>query len=395
MCLLSVFAHADFRDDVTLGAAQQHQILSRLFNLGMSYVEQGEYRAGIKYFRQMLVINPRLHRSRLELARALYQVHQYRASQYHFEIILSDNIPPAVAHNVRAYLQSIRSRVANFNVRFELINDSNINRATRQKFIYIGGLRFDVNEDSQAISKIGQGIFVNARVPISQNATWNINGHIEHREFKSKDFDYSYLNLNIGKAFEFDHHSLAVDAGRHWSGYAGHSLFYGNILGVNHQTNLENNLILRNKFTYFTLDYYERDARDASQYMIQAEIQYQTQSTHQFQFTIAYSLHNADLNIHSYQEPTLNLAWLSEWVGGWLVSASSSLSLENYKRTDPIFLKKRKDTEIRAEFTVHNRRIQMMGLTPQVHLGRTKNYSNIDFYRWDQNYLKVSFSNDF
>lgn len=131
-----MFVHADSLDDVTLDAEQQHQILSQLFNLGMSYVEQGEYRAGIKYFRQMLVINPRLHRPRLELARALYQTHQYRASQYHFEIVLSDNVLPAVAHNIRAYLQSIRSRVANFNVRFELINDSNVNRATRQEFIY-------------------------------------------------------------------------------------------------------------------------------------------------------------------------------------------------------------------------------------------------------------------
>lgn len=395
VCLMFVFVHADSVDDVTLNAEQQHQILSQLFNGGMSHIEQGEYRAGIKYFRQMLAINPRLHRPRLELARALYQTHQYRASQYHFEIVLSDNVPPAVAHNIRAYLQSIRSRVANFNVRFELINDSNVNRATRQEFIYIGGLRFDVSEDSQAIAKTGQGIFANARVPISQDTTWNVNGHIEHREFQSKDFDYSYLNLNLGKAFEFDHHSLAINVGRHWSGYAGHSLFHGNILGVNYQTNLKNHLILRNKLSYFTLDYYEHDARDASQYGLQAELQYQTQSTHQFKITTAYSLHNADFNIHSYQEPRLNIAWRSEWAGGWLLNLSSSLAIEKYQKTDPIFLKKRKDTEFNAELTVHNRKIQIMDFTPQVHLGRTKNHSNIDFYNWDQNYLKVSFSNDF
>lgn len=39
------------------------------------------------------------------------------------------------------------------------------------KNLYIGGLRFDVSEDSQAIAKTGQGIFVIARVPISQDTT--------------------------------------------------------------------------------------------------------------------------------------------------------------------------------------------------------------------------------
>lgn len=62
VCLMFVFVNADSVDDVTLNAEQQHQILSQLFNLGMSHIEQGEYRAGIKYFRQMLAINPRLHR---------------------------------------------------------------------------------------------------------------------------------------------------------------------------------------------------------------------------------------------------------------------------------------------------------------------------------------------
>lgn len=73
-------------------------------------------------------------------------------------------------------------------------------------------------------------------------------------------------------------------------------------------------------------------------YRLQAELQYQTQSTHQFKITTAYSLHNADFNIHSYQEPRLNIAWRSEWAGGWLLNLSSSLALEKYQKTDPIFL---------------------------------------------------------
>lgn len=89
------------------------------------------------------------------------------------------------------------------------------------------------------------------------------------------------------------------------------------------------------------------------------------------------------------------MAWRSEWAGGWLLNLSSSLALEKYQKTDPIFLKKRKDTELNTELTVHNRKIQIMDFTPQVHLGRTKNHPNIDFYKWDQNYLKVFFSNDF
>ena len=73
----------------------------------------------------------------------------------------------------------------------------------------------------------------------------------------------------------------------------------------------------------------------------------------------------------------------------------ASVSFENHFKTDPIFIKKRKDTEKRAELTVRNRRIQMLDFTPQLHLGHVKNNSNIEFYSWDQNYFKDSFSNEF
>ena len=373
----------------------EHEILSHLFNLGMHYVENEQYREGIKYFREMLVINPELHRPRLELARALYQTHQYQSSQYHFEIVLSDQVPVVVAHNIQAYLRSIRSKVAHFTIRFELINDSNVNRATRQKFIYIGGLRFNVDDNSQAVSKIGQGINVNGRIPISKDASWNMNGNAEHREFETSDYDYSYLNLNVGKTIESGIDSLAIDVGRHWAGYAGQSLFHGNILGINHQRRLKNNLRLRNRLTHFNLDYYDHDSRDATQYSAQSEIQYQTQTTHQFKFSTAYTIHDASSNIHSYCEPRIHAEWLSEWTGGWLFNVMASVSFENHFKTDPIFIKKRKDTEKRAELTVRNRTIQMLDFTPQLHFGRVKNHSNIAFYSWDQNYFKVSFSNDF
>ena len=383
------------QQDVESKIHSEQYVLSRLFNVGMQQVESGNYRQGIKYFREMLAIDPELHRPRLELARALYQTHQYRSSKYHFEIVLGKEIPTPVANNIQTYLKLIRSKVANFEVRFEFVNDSNINRSTEKEFIYIGGLQFEINDDAQAKSQLGQAVYANGRIPISADATWNINGQIEHREFKSTDFDYSYLNLNFGKTFEFERNALAVDIGRHWAGYAGHSLFHGNMLGINHQRSLKSNLILRNRLAYFTLNYYDSEPRDASQYSVQSGIQYQTNHAHQFKLTLAYAMHDAKVNFHSYRKPSFNAEWFSEWVGGWLLHVNTSYAHERYRESDPIFIKHRKDVERRFETSVRNRKIQIYDITPQIHLGRVKNHSNIGFYSWDQNYLKLSFSSDF
>lgn len=79
---------------------------------------------------------------------------------------------------------------------------------------------------------------------------------------------------------------------------------------------------------------------------------------------------------------------LRSWITGNPVTDENNAWLQN---SDVLLF----DTEKRAELTVRNRRIQMLDFTPQLHLGHVKNNSNIEFYSWDQNYFKDSFSNEF
>ncbi|MYE01363.1 MAG: hypothetical protein F4Y03_08780, partial [Alphaproteobacteria bacterium] len=64
----------------------------------------------IAAFRAVLVESPGLVRVRLELARALYFKREDALARDHFERVLAGNRPPAVADNVRRFLEEMRAR---------------------------------------------------------------------------------------------------------------------------------------------------------------------------------------------------------------------------------------------------------------------------------------------
>ena len=100
--------------------------LSLLFNVAMTSANDGKTSIAIALLRQMLSIDPTLHRPRLELARLLYLHGDYEAAKIHFEYVLAADTPKEVRSNIQHFLKAMRINVKpSFYASVEVVQDTN------------------------------------------------------------------------------------------------------------------------------------------------------------------------------------------------------------------------------------------------------------------------------
>ena len=98
----------------------------QLANIAMAH---GNFNQAIIILRAILNRNPDLHRVRLELALAYFMNRNFQAAQFHFEFVrATPDLPAEVAARIDNFLMLIRrERNWDFDIRFAIVPDSNIN----------------------------------------------------------------------------------------------------------------------------------------------------------------------------------------------------------------------------------------------------------------------------
>jgi hypothetical protein len=77
------------------------------------------------------------------------------------------------------------------------------------------------------------------------------------------------------------------------------------------------------------------------------------------------------------------------------LGATVKLNKKTYQQVDPFFGKVREDNVTSAEVTILNSLLQIDGISPRLHIGRIKNDSNMDIYKYNSSYIKLEFSKEF
>ncbi len=193
------------------------RFLSALAEIGL-----GRFSAAVELLRTILDARPGLLRVRLELARALFLDGDDDAARHHFEYVLAAEPPPAVAANVRLFLNRIRARRGwQLWTNFGLAPDSNINTAPDGDTICIGDLcGFVLSSDARA--KSGTGVFVSVGGEWRKNLAnhrqfvWDFAAH--HRDYPGNIADDQTLRTSPGLRFLRDGGAtkLSLVADRRW-----------------------------------------------------------------------------------------------------------------------------------------------------------------------------------
>jgi hypothetical protein len=397
----SVFAtHEKFRTEnlvhkLDIALAEDPNNLQNLFAYGMLLSSQGHLSEAADAFRRMLSIDPNLLRPRLELARVLAEAKDYEAAKYHFQQVLSNDLPEMVRLNIRGYLSKIREEVPTYSFTAELVTDSNPKKATESEEITINGLTFRLNQDARAESAIGMRFIADGKIPMPDNPLWFLHLAGEHQEFDGHDLDFTSLRSSAGHHIRLEDHTITAELGHHWARYQDKSLYDGLAWSLSDFRPLKPNLALRVGVTGLELNYPEYSYRDGWQHIFESKLIYAPSLTSRWEADAAFIHSNAEEDAYSFRQPQIALRYVHEWEGGWITGLSGTYSETNYQAADPLFQIKRDECEQRLELDVLNRKFHFWKVTPRLHLGWTKHDANIDFYSWDRGFVRLGFTGEF
>ena len=186
----------------------------------------------IAALRGMLVRRPDLVRVRLELARAFFLKGEDQVARRHFEQVLADKPPAAVALNVNRFLNIMRARKRwSLRVGAALLPDSNIGTGSDQRIIYINGLPFLRNQEQLTTSGVGISAWLGGeyQYPLGDPGTgsgasrWRLRagGDLSRREYRESEFDQMTVSGHVGPRWligRASEASLLLSGLHHWTG---------------------------------------------------------------------------------------------------------------------------------------------------------------------------------
>ena len=370
--------------------------LQSIFSIGTTYSSNGEFNKAIKEFRKMLVIDPTLVRPRLELALNLYKSGEYESAKYHFIRVLSSNMSVNVRNNVNALLNKIKQELPIINFSINLVSDTNPNQESSASTVNIGGFEFSLGDVSQDKHQNGYQFIVNSKVPINSREKTFIKANLQHTDYPGKDNAQSYISTSIGKHYIFnDGSTLTPEAGLHNFIHKDNSLYSGKTLSLKYIKPIDKTSHTELTLNSLEMKYPEFNHLDGWRHTLSVMVTKIPTPDNRWDFQATYLTSNQKDKTSTFIQPGISLSSTQELSDGWTLGATVKLNKKTYQQVDPFFGKVREDNVTSAEVTILNSLLQIDGISPRLHIGRIKNDSNMDIYKYNSSYIKLEFSKEF
>jgi len=183
-----------------------------MFWVGTSAMEVGETQLAIRKFKEMLAIDPKLHRVRLELATTYFTTGRYDEARRELEIVQAAAPPPGVQKNIEKLLAAIEkaTKKVSWNVRLSqgVILDNNINAGPNSRKVLWNNVDLALDETSSRLADEGH----------VTNFMGNVLYDIGEKNRLMWNTTVSFYNLMYIEYSEFNYMSTDVTTGPWWAG---------------------------------------------------------------------------------------------------------------------------------------------------------------------------------
>lgn len=178
--------------------------------IGIAALDSGKPDKATLAFERVLMVNPNSAAARLDMARAYYQLGDLPRAKSEFTVALKQNPTEAARANIEKYLDEIASLEAGKQARITgylegaIGYDSNVNNATSQSQILVGGVPYTLDPASVKASDSYFGVAAGGEITRKMNASWSVyaGADLRQRTYNSqKDFDSLGLDARAGAMF--------------------------------------------------------------------------------------------------------------------------------------------------------------------------------------------------
>ena len=371
-----------------------------LFLSALAEIGRQRYSSAAEFLRTILDSRPKLLRVRLELARALFLDGDDSASRHHFEYVLAAKPPPAVAANVRVFLDQIRARRGwRLWSNFGIAPDSNFNTAPSGETICIGSLcGFVLSEDAR--SKSGTGWFAAVggewRKNLGDNHQFVFDSAIHHRDYPDRIADDQTVRISPGLRFLRDRGvvkwSLIKD--RRWLNGNPYSRGSGTAVSNEHRPFPRLRL---EESAEITRRRHDRggESRDGDTTSVALRATFAISRVSAMRAHLEATEVRAETPLNSSFSPSLFLQYRRDFPAAINASIGTRWSRSLYDGINRLGGVRRRDSYRALTLTLLKRNWRLFGFAPELSVTWSENNSNLDINTYRRTHGGLSFTREF
>ena len=371
-----------------------------LFLTGMMASAQNNWRRAAVAFRRLVDRHPEFPRPRLELARILFIQGEDEAALAQFERVLADDVPVAVADNIRSFIDVIRTRQAwSVDLTLAPVVDDNLNGGTTHHTVELGGLTFNVNQDAKAVRSDGIITGLRARRLLPAGGSWRheLSGGVVFKNYRRDDFDDTFVRLGYGLR------RLATGAGVETGGgmfatdrrIGGVPFSHSRGLRLDLRWPLGRAVSVEGAVEQQWVDYHRRPQRDGTLSWGSLGIQIGLNAASLFVLSLDRLREQAsdpglDLTSHG-----LSVGYYRDLPWGLTVGPNGRFSRTSYEVPSPFFGEQRRDHDLSLGIYFAKKNWVVSSLHPSINWSQERRLSSIDFFSYRRNRFVIAFDRRF
>jgi hypothetical protein len=187
--------------------ASKVETMDIMWWIGTSAMHSGELDLAVKKFKEMLAIDPALHRVRLDLAAAYFKLGRYEEAKRELETVKAARPPEAVKKNIDRLLAAIEeaTRSYSWNIRFAqgIQYDTNVSAGPDKRQIDVLGGTLTLADDSKKIDDYASITNFNGNflyhIDRDKGVLWNTGvDFYQAMYFQHHRFNYRLIDVHTG-----------------------------------------------------------------------------------------------------------------------------------------------------------------------------------------------------
>jgi hypothetical protein len=355
--------------------------IQRAFIEGAQRLQAGDYEGAARIFRALLekTASPRI---KLELARALFHLGEYRESRRLFkEVALEPELPWRVRDNIDVFLRRMDDIEGYVRFSASIVSDSNPRNITSEREFTIGGVRltFEPPEDNQRVTGVRYAI--QAHQPFWRER--RLSGYFtgSYLDYPASHLDRLTLDTGLSKGLMTL--AGAVRAGIEAGWFGGSSLYEFPYVELGQRlsespTHRLDGAVKGGRVNFPHFDHLDANYGSATLFFARGLSQALAAS-------LAGVVEVSDARERPYSYYGVTLEPGASWLfgeAGVLVKANLPLGHRQYAAEDPLFGTRRRDQRTALELSVREKLWRCMNFTPALVFSFERTRSNIEFYSY-------------
>ena len=363
---------------------------------GLILRRQGRQREAVELFRFILSRAPNFTPARIELSRTLAEIGESDAALHQLQIIELGSNDPEIRRQARAYGESVKGRRPyGFSGYISLLPSTNINKGSGRRTFTVGGMEFEIDDDSREQSGWGVGTGANAyhAFQIDEATRLTASSAVDMKKYSGgTGYDELAVSANLALARRFGRVELQAGPTLDYRllGWEPYAWRYG--FAASAVVDLAAHTLLYSGGTFLKQSFEDASYRDGCIFLGYAGVRHALSPSLAFSVTANFTAERTRRAHLDHDDLKLVAQVDREWQGGFITSFAAGIGYHDYAGDFPGTEIARRDNIWSAGMTLANRNWSLRGFAPQLKYEYTRQQSNVSFYDYDSHDVDLTFT---